>query len=86
MANSDSDDKDFRNSTREILESLTPEEAKVLKMRFGIDMSTDHTLEEVAKQFDITRERIREIEEKAARKLRKKKEDPDKDDDPDDAA
>ncbi len=57
-------------STREILSSLTPREAKVLRMRFGIDMNTDHTLEEVGKQFDVTRERIRQIEAKALRKLR----------------
>ncbi len=57
-------------ATREILDSLTPREAKVLRMRFGIDMNTDHTLEEVGKQFDVTRERIRQIEAKALRKLR----------------
>ena len=57
-------------STREILSSLTPRESKVLRMRFGIDMNTDHTLEEVGKQFDVTRERIRQIEAKALRKLR----------------
>ena len=57
-------------STREVLEGLTPREAKVLRMRFGIDMNTDHTLEEVGKQFDVTRERIRQIEAKALRKLR----------------
>ena len=57
-------------STRDILSSLTPREAKVLRMRFGIDMNTDHTLEEVGKQFDVTRERIRQIEAKALRKLR----------------
>ena len=57
-------------STREILSSLTPREAKVLRMRFGIDMNTDHTLEEVGKQFDVTRERIRQFEAKALRKLR----------------
>ena len=56
--------------TKEILDSLTPREAKVLRMRFGIEMSTDHTLEEVGKQFDVTRERIRQIEAKALRKLR----------------
>ena len=50
--------------------NLSPREAKVLKMRFGIDMSTDHTLEEVGRQFDVTRERIRQIEAKALRKLR----------------
>jgi RNA polymerase primary sigma factor len=57
-------------STHNILASLTPREAKVLRMRFGIDMNTDHTLEEVGKQFDVTRERIRQIEAKALRKLR----------------
>ncbi|HNH88707.1 MAG TPA: RNA polymerase sigma factor RpoD [Thiobacillaceae bacterium] len=56
--------------TQEILDSLTPREAKVLRMRFGIEMNTDHTLEEVGKQFDVTRERIRQIEAKALRKLR----------------
>ena len=60
----------LRRSTREALEGLTPREAKVLRMRFGIDMNTDHTLEEVGKQFDVTRERIRQIEAKALRKLR----------------
>ncbi len=60
----------LRESTREILSTLTPREAKVLRMRFGIDMNTDHTLEEVGKQFDVTRERIRQIEAKALRKLR----------------
>jgi len=57
-------------ATTDILESLTPREAKVLRMRFGIGMNTDHTLEEVGKQFDVTRERIRQIEAKALRKLR----------------
>ena len=57
-------------ATQQILASLTPREAKVLRMRFGIDMNTDHTLEEVGKQFDVTRERIRQIEAKALRKLR----------------
>ena len=57
-------------STREVLNGLTAREAKVLRMRFGIDMNTDHTLEEVGKQFDVTRERIRQIEAKALRKLR----------------
>ena len=57
-------------ATSDILESLTPREAKVLRMRFGIGMNTDHTLEEVGKQFDVTRERIRQIEAKALRKLR----------------
>lgn len=56
--------------TKEVLDSLTPREAKVLRMRFGIEMSTDHTLEEVGRQFDVTRERIRQIEAKALRKLR----------------
>jgi RNA polymerase primary sigma factor len=58
------------DSTRGVLGSLTAREAKVLRMRFGIDMNTDHTLEEVGKQFDVTRERIRQIEAKALRKLR----------------
>ncbi len=57
-------------ATHEVLSSLTPREAKVLRMRFGIEMNTDHTLEEVGKQFDVTRERIRQIEAKALRKLR----------------
>ncbi|WP_301099055.1 RNA polymerase sigma factor RpoD [Otariodibacter sp.] len=60
----------LRLATNEVLEGLTPREAKVLRMRFGIDMNTDHTLEEVGKQFDVTRERIRQIEAKALRKLR----------------
>ena len=60
----------LREVTADVLESLTPREAKVLRMRFGIDMNTDHTLEEVGKQFDVTRERIRQIEAKALRKLR----------------
>jgi RNA polymerase primary sigma factor len=60
----------LREATREILSGLTAREAKVLRMRFGIDMNTDHTLEEVGKQFDVTRERIRQIEAKALRKLR----------------
>ena len=60
----------LRDATREILDSLTTREAKVLRMRFGIEMNTDHTLEEVGKQFDVTRERIRQIEAKALRKLR----------------
>jgi len=60
----------LRESTREVLAGLTAREAKVLRMRFGIDMNTDHTLEEVGKQFDVTRERIRQIEAKALRKLR----------------
>ena len=60
----------LRDATSEVLESLTPREAKVLRMRFGIEMNTDHTLEEVGKQFDVTRERIRQIEAKALRKLR----------------
>jgi RNA polymerase primary sigma factor len=57
-------------ATQKVLEGLTAREAKVLRMRFGIDMNTDHTLEEVGKQFDVTRERIRQIEAKALRKLR----------------
>ena len=60
----------LREATKEVLNSLTAREAKVLRMRFGIDMNTDHTLEEVGKQFDVTRERIRQIEAKALRKLR----------------
>jgi len=60
----------LREATMEVLDTLTPREAKVLRMRFGIDMNTDHTLEEVGKQFDVTRERIRQIEAKALRKLR----------------
>jgi RNA polymerase primary sigma factor len=60
----------LRETVHEVLASLTPREAKVLRMRFGIDMNTDHTLEEVGKQFDVTRERIRQIEAKALRKLR----------------
>jgi RNA polymerase primary sigma factor len=60
----------LRDVTKAILDSLTPREAKVLRMRFGIEMNTDHTLEEVGKQFDVTRERIRQIEAKALRKLR----------------
>ncbi len=60
----------LREATREVLANLTQREAKVLRMRFGIDMNTDHTLEEVGKQFDVTRERIRQIEAKALRKLR----------------
>jgi len=60
----------LREVVKEILDSLTPREAKVLRMRFGIEMSTDHTLEEVGKQFDVTRERIRQIESKAVRKLK----------------
>ena len=60
----------LRGVTKEILDTLTPREAKVLRMRFGIEMNTDHTLEEVGKQFDVTRERIRQIEAKALRKLR----------------
>jgi RNA polymerase primary sigma factor len=60
----------LRDVVKEILDSLTPREAKVLRMRFGIEMSTDHTLEEVGKQFDVTRERIRQIESKAVRKLK----------------
>ncbi len=60
----------LKESTHTVLAGLTPREAKVLRMRFGIDMNTDHTLEEVGKQFDVTRERIRQIEAKALRKLR----------------
>ncbi|NNF18030.1 MAG: RNA polymerase sigma factor RpoD [Gammaproteobacteria bacterium] len=60
----------LKETTHDVLAGLTPREAKVLRMRFGIDMNTDHTLEEVGKQFDVTRERIRQIEAKALRKLR----------------
>ena len=60
----------LRETTHSVLAQLTPREAKVLRMRFGLDMNTDHTLEEVGKQFDVTRERIRQIEAKALRKLR----------------
>jgi RNA polymerase primary sigma factor len=60
----------LRESTQEVLAGLTAREAKVIRMRFGINMNTDHTLEEVGKQFDVTRERIRQIEAKALRKLR----------------
>jgi RNA polymerase primary sigma factor len=60
----------LREATQNMLSGLTAREAKVLRMRFGIDMNTDHTLEEVGKQFDVTRERIRQIEAKALRKLR----------------
>ena len=63
-------DEGLREATKGILSGLTAREAKVLRMRFGIDMNTDHTLEEVGKQFDVTRERIRQIEAKALRKLR----------------
>ena len=63
-------DEGLTEATREVLGGLTAREAKVLRMRFGIDMNTDHTLEEVGKQFDVTRERIRQIEAKALRKLR----------------
>jgi RNA polymerase primary sigma factor len=63
-------DEGLRETTHAVLAGLTPREAKVLRMRFGIDMNTDHTLEEVGKQFDVTRERIRQIEAKALRKLR----------------
>ena len=67
-------DKSMKSALREaitdMLDGLTPREAKVLRMRFGIKMNTDHTLEEVGKQFDVTRERIRQIEAKALRKLR----------------
>ena len=60
----------MRDVVKDVLDSLTPREAKVLRMRFGVEMSTDHTLEEVGKQFDVTRERIRQIEAKALRKMR----------------
>jgi RNA polymerase primary sigma factor len=60
----------LRATVRAALEELTPREAKVVRMRFGIDMASDYTLEEVGKQFDVTRERIRQIESKAMKKLR----------------
>ncbi len=63
-------DEGLMEATKDVLAGLTAREAKVLRMRFGIDMNTDHTLEEVGKQFDVTRERIRQIEAKALRKLR----------------
>ena len=71
------------DKTREVLSNLTAREAKVLRMRFGIDLSNNHSLEEVGKQFEITRERIRAIEEKALRKLRKNDDDDPDDDGPD---
>ena len=61
---------DLKEKVREILKTLTPREEKVLKMRFGIDVASEHTLEEVGKDFSVTRERIRQIEVKALRKLR----------------
>jgi RNA polymerase primary sigma factor len=71
LSPSDSADLEGMSETvREMLSTLTPREAKVLRMRFGLGMNTDHTLEEVGKQFDVTRERIRQIEAKALRKLR----------------
>jgi RNA polymerase primary sigma factor len=60
----------LREATQQVLSCLTERESKVLRMRFGIDMSTDHTLEEIGQKFDVTRERIRQIEAKALRKLR----------------
>ena len=63
-------DADLTEAVKDVLDSLTPREAKVLRMRFGIEMASDHTLEEIGKQFDVTRERIRQIEEKALRKLK----------------
>jgi RNA polymerase primary sigma factor len=60
----------MRGVVKDVLDSLTPREAKVLRMRYGVEMSNDHTLEEVGKQFDVTRERIRQIEAKAMSKLR----------------
>ena len=60
----------LRDVVKDILDGLTPREAKVLRMRFGIEMSTDHTLEEVGKQFDVTRERIRQIEQKAMKQMK----------------
>ncbi len=73
-------------SSKKLLAGLTAREAKVLRMKFGINLNTDHTLEEVAKQFDVTRQRIREIEAKALKKLRGKNNDDDPDDDGPDAA
>ncbi|MCL4379979.1 sigma-70 family RNA polymerase sigma factor, partial [Candidatus Dependentiae bacterium] len=61
---------DLKERVREVLKTLTPREEKVLKMRFGIDVASEHTLEEVGKDFSVTRERIRQIEVKALRKLR----------------
>ena len=61
---------DLKEKVREVLKTLTPREEKVLKMRFGIDVASEHTLEEVGKDFSVTRERIRQIEVKALRKLR----------------
>ena len=63
-------DEGLKETTTNVLTALTEREAKVLRMRFGIDMNTDHTLEEVGRQFSVTRERIRQIEAKALRKLR----------------
>jgi RNA polymerase primary sigma factor len=60
----------LRDIVKEVLDSLTPREAKVMRMRFGIEMAIDHTLEEVGKQFDVTRERVRQIEAKALRKMK----------------
>jgi RNA polymerase primary sigma factor len=62
--------EDLKEKVREVLKTLTPREEKVLKMRFGIDVASEHTLEEVGKDFSVTRERIRQIEVKALRKLR----------------
>ena len=75
LTHEDTPDKHFeqlsmKNDIEKLLSSLTPRESKVLKMRFGIDMNCDHTLEEIGKQFDVTRDRIRQIEAKALRKLR----------------
>ena len=80
LAVSDKNDNYKKKEARKILNGLTDRETKVLKMCFGIDVGSDNALEEVTKQFDITRERIRDIEKKALRKLL------DNDDDPDDAA
>jgi RNA polymerase primary sigma factor len=60
----------LRDIVKDVLDSLTPREAKVMRMRFGIEMTSDHTLEEVGKQFDVTRERVRQIEAKALRKMK----------------
>ncbi len=74
---------DLSDKTKEVLSNLTAREAKVLRMRFGIDLNEDHSLEEVSKQFEVTRDRIRAIEEKALRKLRKNNDDAPDDNDPD---
>jgi hypothetical protein len=77
MSDDNYDPKKLSEDVEKIFESLTPEEAKVLRMRFGIDVNTDHALEEVSKQFDATRERIKEIEKKAIKKIRAFRSNPD---------